>query len=396
MKNIKFITVAILLLAVFNLNSCSSELEPVDPAALNPVETDCSKPTGFHVSNFVNGTEINLSWTAASEQTSWEVEYGPAGFTLGSGASVIADDNAYTVTGLDPAVTYEFYVRSNCGDEELSSWVGPVAVNSESADCSQPTALTAVRNATTTSQITVSWTAGGTETAWKIQYGATGFALGAGTTITSSATTKVVTGLLATQGYDFYVMAACSATDGSDWTGPVNVAAGNTTTTGPGTNGFMSAKVNGTQFDMMKPFFYPINGGSYAFINALMYGSDALQIQGNSQPLNSDISGSTEINLVIPRNLWHTGTFTLDSNTDFSSPDPITTCLANIIVPGNGFAGSETGTITVTIFDVPTRHVKGTFSFSYTHEDADGNLIGTEQVTNGTFDFTVDPTDNIN
>ncbi|MBC7605434.1 MAG: hypothetical protein H7199_00525 [Burkholderiales bacterium] len=212
-----------LLLVLLSFTNTSCENEPIDPALLqqNPV-LDCATPNGLSVSGFI-GTSVNLVWSAA-QGSSWEIQYGPDNFTLGSGTTIIATTANATINGLTITNNYNFYIRTSCGNGSYSDWIGPVAVGSSLTLCSNPTNLVAVRAVTNATQITVTWSQQGDENTWEVQYGASGFALGAGTTANATATTKLVTGLLGTLGYDFYVRSNC--TDGnSTWVGPVNVPA---------------------------------------------------------------------------------------------------------------------------------------------------------------------------
>ena len=84
--------------------------------------------------------------------------------------------------------------------------------------CLVPTDLT-VSGVTTTSA-DLSWTAGATEAAWNIEYGATGFAQGAGATVAVIANSFEYVGLSANMSYDFYVQADCGANGTSAWAGP--------------------------------------------------------------------------------------------------------------------------------------------------------------------------------
>ena len=83
----------------------------------------------------------------------------------------------------------------------------------------------AASNLTTTSA-DLSWTAGATETAWNLEYGATGFVQGAGTTVAVTANSYALTGLAANTSYDVYVQADCGAGDTSTWVGPITIFTG--------------------------------------------------------------------------------------------------------------------------------------------------------------------------
>ncbi|NHN28164.1 T9SS type B sorting domain-containing protein, partial [Flavobacterium jejuense] len=70
-------------------------------------------------------TSASLAWTSPSTATQWEIEYGPVGFTQGTGTTIIVNSNPYNLTGLLSLTNYSFYVRSLCASDNVSSWSGP-------------------------------------------------------------------------------------------------------------------------------------------------------------------------------------------------------------------------------------------------------------------------------
>jgi len=75
----------------------------------------------------------------------------------------------------------------------------------------------------TSNSIDISWTAGGTETDWNIEYGPSGFIPGSGTPGTASGSAIfTASSLTANTNYDFYVQADCGAGDQSAWLGPIS------------------------------------------------------------------------------------------------------------------------------------------------------------------------------
>ncbi|MBC8644820.1 fibronectin type III domain-containing protein [Flavobacterium lindanitolerans] len=126
MNKLKFLTAFVLIFTAFNFTSCDNE--PLDSAIDPNPQPSCVAPTSFQASNFIGGTNVNLSWVASSEATSWEVQYGPTGFAIGEGTSVFSDVTNVTITGLVSTNTYHFYVRSNCSESEVSSRIGPISV----------------------------------------------------------------------------------------------------------------------------------------------------------------------------------------------------------------------------------------------------------------------------
>ncbi|WP_296381878.1 fibronectin type III domain-containing protein [Winogradskyella sp.] len=106
----------------------------VDDAADNEVFVDnfrvrgiptCAEPADLAATN-LSLTSTEVSWTEAGTATSWNIEYGPTGFALGTG-TVEADvtTNPFVLTGLNPDTDYEFYVQAICDPTNLSSFAGP-------------------------------------------------------------------------------------------------------------------------------------------------------------------------------------------------------------------------------------------------------------------------------
>ncbi|MGM0478205.1 MAG: GEVED domain-containing protein [Bacteroidota bacterium] len=87
--------------------------------------------------------------------------------------------------------------------------------------CPSPSDLSASN--ITGSSVDLSWTNGGTETMWNIEYGPTGFAQGSGTLVAANSNPFTLTGLNPTTGYDIYLQADCGGGDESLWIGPINV-----------------------------------------------------------------------------------------------------------------------------------------------------------------------------
>ena len=82
----------------------------------------CAYPSNLTATTVTNNS-VTLSWTENGSATSWNVEYGPAGFQHGTGIMAQADSNSLTINNLSLAA-YDFYVRADCDDEQ-SFWVGP-------------------------------------------------------------------------------------------------------------------------------------------------------------------------------------------------------------------------------------------------------------------------------
>ncbi|MEX2485113.1 MAG: hypothetical protein WED10_11155, partial [Brumimicrobium sp.] len=160
-----------------------------------------------------------VSWTSNGTETAWNIEYGPAGFTLGTGTVVNTTDNPDTLGGLTPETDYDIYVIADCGGGDLADTIGPVSFTT-------PPTCPVVSNITasniTSTEADIDWTVGYQETEWMIEYDTTGFTLGTGTTLVTNNLGETLTGLTAITDYDVYVRAICAPGDTSDWTGPTS------------------------------------------------------------------------------------------------------------------------------------------------------------------------------
>jgi len=91
---------------------------------------DCHAPYESFVSN-VTGTTADLSWSARGAETSWNIKYGPVGFTPANAAEGTlvsgVNTNAYTLTGLSGKTNYDYYVQAACSDISQSEWTGPTS-----------------------------------------------------------------------------------------------------------------------------------------------------------------------------------------------------------------------------------------------------------------------------
>ena len=81
----------------------------------------CPKPRNLAASN-ATLTSIDLAWDEMGNATSWEIEYGPMGFTQGTGTVESTSSNPYTINGLEHSTGYDFYVRAICGGGDNSYW----------------------------------------------------------------------------------------------------------------------------------------------------------------------------------------------------------------------------------------------------------------------------------
>ncbi len=72
----------------------------------------CPDPT--NLASTSSCTEVVLSWTSATGTIASWVEYGPSGYTYGSGTLIANAANPLTISGLAPATAYDFYIVDSC------------------------------------------------------------------------------------------------------------------------------------------------------------------------------------------------------------------------------------------------------------------------------------------
>ncbi|WP_293872392.1 T9SS type A sorting domain-containing protein [Flavobacterium sp.] len=88
----------------------------------------CARPTNLNVTSTTLNSAV-LSFTNTNGGTT-DIEYGPHGYAIGAGTSLINVTSPYTLNGLSSSSVYDFYVRKNCGGAAGQSvWNGPFAFN---------------------------------------------------------------------------------------------------------------------------------------------------------------------------------------------------------------------------------------------------------------------------
>ncbi|QNR25777.1 T9SS-dependent choice-of-anchor J family protein [Croceimicrobium hydrocarbonivorans] len=95
------------------------------------MDVGCLAPSALGLDT-VDHSMATVFWTTGGA-SDWIVEYGPAGFSLGSGTQVIATNDTITITGLSSSTAYEFYVADSCGLADISAFTGPFAFNTTSS-----------------------------------------------------------------------------------------------------------------------------------------------------------------------------------------------------------------------------------------------------------------------
>jgi hypothetical protein len=92
----------------------------IDDITVDDMPT-CIRPEDLFADNLTINSAM-LHWTDLNGATSWNVEYGIAGFSPTGTPTVSGVTNPYEITGLTSATDYDFYVQTDCGGGDVSAW----------------------------------------------------------------------------------------------------------------------------------------------------------------------------------------------------------------------------------------------------------------------------------
>ncbi len=169
--------------------------------------TTCPFPTGAATSSI----------THESAEINWDAQ-GSAGFeyvldqtaTDPAAAGTAITGNTYSATGLQPSTTYNFHVRTDCGNGSFSEWITMTFTTA----CPAPTAAATNVN---TSSADLSWSAPAGASGYEYVVNTSTAAPSTSGTGTTS-TTASVPGLTAGTTYYLHVRTDCGGGDFSAWT----------------------------------------------------------------------------------------------------------------------------------------------------------------------------------
>lgn len=179
------------------------------PADANGTIVIASQPTCLPSQNIslnnIQPTSAEISWTPGSA-SSWNLQYGLAGFVLGNGTIIYNVTNPYTITGLIQNTQYNVYIQDSCNASDLSPWSSQYTFQTPSS-CPSPSNLS-VTNISETGAI-ISWNSGGASN-WNILFGEQGSAL---TFVNNVTNPYTLSGLTSGTIYEVYVQDSCGVGD---------------------------------------------------------------------------------------------------------------------------------------------------------------------------------------
>jgi hypothetical protein len=135
----------------------STSLLPAQGLTFRYAPTTCPSPTSLTATQITTNS-ATLSWVNTVAGGTFTIEYGPVGFTPGTGTTVNTSSTSTTITGLSSLTSYSFYVQKSCGTGDNSLKVGPSNFSTGGAgeDCSTAPLLSIASSLATCSYTTVS------------------------------------------------------------------------------------------------------------------------------------------------------------------------------------------------------------------------------------------------
>jgi hypothetical protein len=88
----------------------------------------CPQPTLLNVVSTTLNQAI-IDWTPGGAETQWQIEYGPQGFTPGTGTLVYTSAHPFTIGSLTPYSFYQARVRAVCTPGDSSFWSPAISWN---------------------------------------------------------------------------------------------------------------------------------------------------------------------------------------------------------------------------------------------------------------------------
>ena len=167
--------------------------------------------------------EAVLAWSTTDVVDGYELEYGTAGFTQGSGTMTYPTAGTATLTGLVANTAYDVYVRTVCSGTTYGEWTS-VSFTTNPDTCASVRWMEAVNVVYDHfPQMELHWLGSSQPDHWEVEYGPQGFELGGGTVVETNETSFAIyeleeQGLLQPNAwYDFYVRSVCEGDVYGEW-----------------------------------------------------------------------------------------------------------------------------------------------------------------------------------
>ena len=105
--------------------------------------TPCAVPSGLTAGS-LSDVSANLSWTAVSGSSSYNIQYRAVGSA--SWISASSSTTGKSILGLTPSTNYEFQIQSNCGSGNISAFSVSAMFSTTATPCAVPTGISTNSN----------------------------------------------------------------------------------------------------------------------------------------------------------------------------------------------------------------------------------------------------------
>lgn len=201
-QSIKFFILSLFSITLFT--ACSSEDNT----------PSCQQVSDVYFST--EATSIYINFSNPENANSFKIEYGPSGFTIGSGTIVTTSNNGFQIENLNPSTTYDIYITSVCSSQDQSTPKGILSVTTNPSQCQVTPTINVSQSSN--SYIDLYFNANGVNVdKFEIEYGLAGFTLGSGTVIISDESSVSINQIQPSTTYDFYVRTKCYGNDYSPY-----------------------------------------------------------------------------------------------------------------------------------------------------------------------------------
>lgn len=200
------------------------------------VTGNCPPFSAFTIDS-ISATAAKVNWTSGTGNTSFDLEYGPAGFTPGTGTTVSGtlpgSQPPVIITGLTANTNYDVYLSEYCNSGSDTVRFPTPQGFSTTKLCARPTNFASAN--LTSNTVDLTWNQAGSFNESYIMYGPGGFTPGGANsnqdTVLSPNTSYTLSGLSPSTSYDIYLVTNCGTVNGySDTVGPISI---NTPLQGP-------------------------------------------------------------------------------------------------------------------------------------------------------------------
>lgn len=234
----------------WSINTSSSYVHEGDQSMLIYTDGNSGNNDDYLISPQLNltGSERLKFWYRArsvTEPNDYQVLISTTGNDPADFTDTILVDTASSLTYAEQVIdisafTGASYIAFHIPSGGLDGWYLYVDKFTVEAipNCLAPTALMASNIATTS--VDLGWTESGSATSWVIEWDTAGFTQGSGNMVVSTSNPYALGALSANTAYEYYVRAACSATDSSTWSGPFSFSTLCSSFAVPFTEGFNS------------------------------------------------------------------------------------------------------------------------------------------------------------